>query len=131
MIGLDTNILVRYLTQDEPDQSMKATNEIEKGQATGHMFFIAAIVMCELVWVLETSYGYDRQEIVQVLEKILRTKQFQFENKDLLWQSLADYRRKKGDFADHLLGRVGHKYGCRDTLTFDVGLKNNPVFRVL
>ena len=131
MIGLDTNILVRYLTQDDPDQSRKATNEIEKGLSAGHMFFIADIVMCELVWVLETAYGYERREIVPVLENILRTKQFQFENKDLLWKNLADYRNRKGDFADHLIGQVGHKAGCRETITFDAGLEDNPIFRVL
>jgi len=131
MIGLDTNILVRYLTQDDPDQSRKAAHEIEKGLSAGHVFFIADIVMCELVWVLETAYGYDRREIIPVLENILRTKQFQFGNKDLLWKSLSDYQNKKGDFADHLIGRAGHKAGCSETITFDAGLKNNPVFRVL
>ena len=131
MIGLDTNILVRYLTQDDPDQSRKAAREIEKGLSAGHMFFIADIVMCELVWVLETAYGYDRREIAPVLDNILRTKQFRFEDKDLLYQSLADYRNIKGDFADHHIGRTGHKAGCRETLTFDAGLKNNPLFRVL
>ena len=131
MIGLDTNILVRYLTQDDPDQSMKATAEMEKGLSAGHMFFIADTVMCELVWVLETAYGYGCREIDPVLENILRTKQFQFENKDLLWKSLSDYRNKKGDFADHLIGQAGHKAGCLETLTFDTGLKNNPYFRVL
>ena len=131
MIGLDTNILVRYLTQDDPGQSRKANAEIEKGLSAGHKFFIADIVLCELVWVLETAYGYERREIVPALENILRTKQFQFENKDLLWISLADYRNKKGDFADHLIGHAGLRAGCRETLTFDSGLKNNPLFRVL
>jgi len=131
MIGLDTNIMVRYLTQDDPEQSSLANAEIENALSAGEMFFIADIVMCELVWVLETAYGYDGQEIMPVLENILRTKQFQFENKDLLWKSLADYRTKKGDFADHLIGQAGHKAGCRETLTFDAGLKNNPLFRVL
>jgi len=131
MIGLDTNILVRYLIQDDPVQARKATSEIEKGLGAGQQFFIADIVMCELVWVLETAYGYVRRDIVPVLENILRTKQFVFENKDLLWQSLADYKTKKGDFADHLIGRTGHKFGCHETVTFDSGLKDNPVFRVL
>jgi predicted nucleic-acid-binding protein len=131
MIGLDTNILVRYLTQDDAGQSRIAAEEIEKGLAVGHMFFIADIVLCELVWVLEAAYGYDRLEIAPVLESILRTRQFQFENKDLLWKSLADYRTNKGDFADHLIGQAGQKAGCRETLTFDTGLKNNPLFRVL
>jgi predicted nucleic-acid-binding protein len=131
MIGLDTNILVRYLTQDDPDQSRKATNAIEKSLAAGYKFFISDIVMCELVWVLETAYGYDHGEIIPVLENILRTKQFLFENKDLLWKSLADYRHKKGDFADHLIGRAGQKAGCQETITFDAGLKNSPLFHVL
>lgn len=131
MIGLDTNILVRYLTQDDPGQSRKAAREIEKGLSGGRMFFIADIVMCELVWVLETAYGYGRREIVPVLENILRTRQFQFANKDLLWKSLADYRNEKGDFADNLIGHAGHKAGCSETMTFDSGLKNNPLFRVL
>ena len=131
MIGLDTNILVRYLTQDDLDQSRKAAHEIEKGLSAGHMFFIADIVMCELVWVLESAYEYDSKEIVPVLENILRTKQFRFEDKDLLWKSLADYRNKKGDFADHLIGQACQKAGCRETITFDAGLKNNPLFRAL
>ena len=115
MIGLDTNLLVRYLTQDDPNQSRKASIEIEKGLSEGHMFFISDIVMCELVWVLETAYEYNRREIIPVLESILRTKQFRFENKDLLWKSLADYRNKKGGFADHLIGHIGHKAGCQAT----------------
>lgn len=131
MIGLDTNILVRYLTQDDPDQAKKATKEVEKGLSAGQMFFIADIVMCELVWVFESAYDYNRQEIVPVLENILRTRQFQFENKDLLWLSLAYYRKKKGDFADHLIGYIDQKAGCHETLTFDAELKNNPHFRVL
>ena len=131
MIGLDTNILVRYLTQDDPDQSRKATREIEKARTPGQTFFIADIVLFELVWVLETAYEYERREIILVLYNILRTRQFHFANKDQLWISLADYRSKKGDLAGHLMGRVGHKAGCRETLTFDSRLKNNPVFRVL
>jgi predicted nucleic-acid-binding protein len=87
--------------------------------------------MCELVWVLETAYEYDRREIIPVLENILRTKQFRFENKDLLWKSLADYRNKKGDFANHIIGHVGHKAGGHETITFDTALKNHPVFRIL
>ncbi|MBD3414473.1 MAG: PIN domain-containing protein [Candidatus Aminicenantes bacterium] len=131
MIGLDTNIIIRYLTQGDPEQSKKAVHEIEKGLNAGEEFFIADIVLCELVWVLESAYEYNRQEIVPVLENILRTKQFQFKNKDLLWQSLLDYQNKKGDFADHLIGRVGHNAGCREILTFDNKLKNHPIFRLL
>jgi predicted nucleic-acid-binding protein len=131
MIGLDTNILVRYLTQDDLDQSRKATHEIEKGLSAGHQFFLSDIVMCELVWVLESAYGYSRKDILPVLENILRIRQFQFENKDLLWLSLSDYRGGKGDFADHLIGQICQKTDCFETLTFDAELKDNPIFRIL
>jgi predicted nucleic-acid-binding protein len=131
MIGLDTNLLIRYLTQDDPGQSRKATREIEKGVSTGYMFFISNIVMCELVWVLETAYGYSCVEIIPVLENILRIKQFQFESKDLLWRSLSDYRSHRGDFADHLIGQIGRQAGCLETLTFDTGLNRSPIFRIL
>ncbi|MFP4082281.1 MAG: PIN domain-containing protein [Candidatus Aminicenantes bacterium] len=131
MIGLDTNILVRYLTQDDPEQSKKASREINKALAAGDLFFIADTVLCELVWVLESAYGYNRKEIAPTLERILRTKQFQFQDKNILWQCLSDYQSKKGDFADHLIGRTGLNAGCREILTFDTELKDNPIFRAL
>ncbi len=131
MIGLDTNVLVRYLTQDDAAQARKAARAIERAAAAGETLFIADVVLCELVWVLETCYGYGRREIASVLEKILRTRQFGFEDKDLLWQATADYRAGKGDLADHLIGRVGKKAGCRATLTFDKALKTNPLFEIL
>ena len=131
MIGLDTNVLVRYLTQDDPVQSSRAAQSIEKGLTEGEAFFIADIVICELIWVLETAYGCNRWEIIPVLENILRTKQFHFQDKDILWKSLAAYRNNKGDFADHLIGHVGQKTGCSETLSFDTELKNNPAFRII
>ncbi len=131
MIGLDTNILVRYLTQDDPAQAEKATREIDQGAASGEVFFITNIVMCELVWVLESGYSLDKTEIVSALDKILRTKEFEFEDKDLLWQCLGEYREGSGDFSDHFIGRLGRKAGCSRTLTFDTKLKKSPLFRVL
>jgi len=74
MTGLDTNVLVRYLTQDDPAQARKALRAIEDAASKGEDLFVANIVVCELVWVLETSYGYGRAEIIPVLEKILRTR---------------------------------------------------------
>lgn len=84
MIGVDTNILVRYLTQDDPEQARKASREIDQGAEAGETFFITDVVMCELVWVLETAYDYDRLQIADTLDKVLATKQFQFGDKDLL-----------------------------------------------
>jgi predicted nucleic acid-binding protein len=80
MIGLDTNVLVRYLVQDDPGQSRKATQVIAKQCTRDDPGFINRIVLCELVWVLESAYGYSKDTIVAVLEKLLRTSQLKIED---------------------------------------------------
>jgi len=131
MIGLDTNVLVRYLTQDDPAQAARATRAIEDAADRGEPLFISGVVLCELVWVLESVYGYKRKEVADVVERILRTTQFDFDHKDQLWQAWQDYRAGKGDFADYLIGRLGQVAGCEETLTFDGALEGSPLFRVL
>jgi predicted nucleic-acid-binding protein len=131
MIGLDTNVLVRYLTQDDPAQAQKATQAIEEGVAQGEVFYITSIVLCELVWVLEDAYGYSRSDIQAVLDHILRTAQFRFDNKGQLWHAFNDYQTGRADFSDYLIGRLGTSAGCTETVTFDTSLKNSPHFRLL
>ncbi|MBA2302533.1 MAG: type II toxin-antitoxin system VapC family toxin [Acidobacteria bacterium] len=129
MIGLDTNVLIRYFTQDDQVQAAKAARIIDAAPSAG--LFISSVVICEIVWVLEDSYRHKRKEISEVLETMLQTGQFAFENKDLLWQALRDYRRGKGDLSDYLIGRVAHRAGCSHTLTFDAALKTSDLFRLL
>jgi predicted nucleic-acid-binding protein len=131
MIGLDTNVLVRYLTQDDPVQAPKATQVIEAGVEQGEVFYITSIVLFELVWVLEDAYGYSRGDIQAVLDRILRTAQCRFDNKEQLWLALQDYQTGKADFSDYLIGRLGTQAGCAETVTFDTSLNNSPHFRLL
>ena len=131
MIALDTNILVRYLTQDDPVQSRRATQVIESAMSKGESLFITNIAMCELVWVLEGAYQHAHTDIAETLELVLRVAQFAFEDKSSLWHALDDYQRGKGEFSDHLLGRIATIAGCDHTLTFDRALKNNRQFRLL
>lgn len=132
MIGLDTNIMVRYLVKDDPVQAKKASSFMRSHARKGEMFFLNSIVFCELVWVLETAYDYGRREIADALEKLLLTAQFEFEDKDSLWAALAEYKaRSKGDFSDYLISRKNHKSGCNHTATFDRDLKDAPGFQWL
>jgi predicted nucleic-acid-binding protein len=131
MRGLDTNVLVRYLTQDDPAQAQKATQIIEEGVDRGEVFYLTSIVLCELVWVLEDAYDYGRYDIQMVLDRILRTVQFRFDYKDQLWLALHDYRAGPADFSDYLIGRLGTQAGCTETLTFNMSLSNGPHFRLL
>ncbi|MBM3226371.1 MAG: type II toxin-antitoxin system VapC family toxin [Candidatus Tectomicrobia bacterium] len=131
MKGLDTNVIVRYLTQDDPVQAQKATQVIEEGVDQGEAFYLTSIVVCELVWVLESAYDYTRHDIQTVLDRIFRTAQFRFEHKDQLWLALHDYRAGKADFSDYLIGRLSMQMDCTETLTFDTSLRASPQFRLL
>ncbi len=131
MRGLDTNVLVRYLTQDDPVQADTAAGVIEDAGKRGGKLVVQPLVLCELAWVLDSAYGVGKREILDVTERILRTAQFEIPEKDVVWRALADYRAGKGDFSDYLLARQNEKAGVAATLTFDRALKGNPRFRVL
>ena len=131
MRGLDTNVLVRYLVRDDKKQAERASAYIHKMTASGKRCYVNHIVLCELVWVLESAYAYSKKEISEVLEKILVTKQFEIDSKDLVGQAVHDYRNGSGDIADHLIGRVNRSKGCDATATFDLALKTSPYFTLL
>lgn len=127
MIGLDTNVLVRYLLRDDPVQAARAERELERNER----FLIDSIVLCEFVWVLETGYGFSRTEIAAALERILATAQFDIESKDLALAALDDFRRSAADFSDCLIGRRNRAAGAPETVTFDRNLKGLEGFRLL
>lgn len=118
MIGLDTNVLVRYVSQDDPVQSPKATDLIESLTA-GEPGFIAMVSVVELVWVLQSCYQATKSEIVDVLETLLRTKELVVERADIVWQALRRFSDSKADFADCLIERCAHASECEYTVTFD------------
>lgn len=119
MKGVDTNVLVRYLVRDDTEQAKIASACIQKMIASGELCFINIIVLCELVWVLESAYGFHKKEIADVLEKILMTKQFEIESKDIVRHAVNDYRDGQADFADYIIGRTNSLKGCDFTFTFD------------
>ena len=131
MKALDTNVLVRYLVQDDPIQGRKAAAYIESAAAASEQILVGNIVLCETVWVLDSAYGYDKAEICTVLEKLLQSSTFQFESKDAAWRALEEYRAVKADFADCLMGQLHRAFGCEPTATFDIALRKLPTFQVL
>ncbi|MBM4331401.1 MAG: type II toxin-antitoxin system VapC family toxin [Deltaproteobacteria bacterium] len=129
--GLDTNVLVRYLTQDDERQAEAAAKAIEGAAAKGEKMLIQPIILCELVWVLESAYDFPKTDLLRALEGVLRIAQFEIAEKDTVWQALSDYRQGKGDFSDYYLGRANGKAGAAITLTFDKTLKGIPRFQIL
>ena len=131
MIGLDTNVLVRHLVQDDPGQSRKATQVITKRCTRDDPGFINRVVLCELVWVLESAYGYSKDTIVAVLEKLLRTSQLKIEDVQAAWTAFRMYQKGKADFADCLLGATNRLGGCDETVTFDQATSKLEGFQLL
>ena len=127
MTGLDTNVLLRYLLRDEPSQAARAARELERDER----FLIGPIVLCEMVWVLETGYGFSRREIAATLEKVLATAQFEIDGKDVALAALDDFRASTADFADCMIGRRNRAAGAVETVTFDRSLRDLDGFRLL
>ncbi|MCF4968036.1 PIN domain-containing protein [Nostoc sp. CMAA1605] len=128
MIGVDTNILVRYLTKDDEKQWQQATEIIESGEQC----FIANIVLCELVWVLRGKpYQFSREEISKTIDLILQCATFELENRSIIYQALQRFKKGKADFSDYLIGAVSQHLGCRSTASFDRKLKGERGFDLL
>jgi len=131
MKGIDTNVLVRYLTRDDARQAKKVERFVDRCAREGEEVYLAQVVLCELVWVLTSCYHRTRSEIVEVLEMLLETEQMQVEGRDRVRRALVEYRQGQGDFADYLIGSGNQEAGCTTTATFDRKLKNHPAFALL
>jgi predicted nucleic-acid-binding protein len=118
MIGLDTNIVVRYLTHDDAAQTATAVRIIDS-LSHDSPGFVSLIVIAELVWVLEASYRLKKGEIERVLDTLLRSKELVIERAELVWQALRKFGASRADFADCLIERCGHAAECQYTATFD------------
>ena len=132
MVGLDTNVLVRFITDDDPLQSPIARRAIEGAAAQSTLLHICVPVLCELVWVLGTPpYGYARSEIADTIELLLEADALEIEARDLVRAAARAYRSGSADFTDLLIGGLNRRSGCRTTLTFDVAAGESAFFEVL
>jgi predicted nucleic-acid-binding protein len=131
MIALDTNVLVRYIAQDDPVQSPQATQIIEDALLREEGVFIPLVVLCETVWVLRGYYKLAKQRIVHVLDAIITEKGFELEARVEIAKALADYRDHPGDFTDYVIGHIAKHHRCSTVFTFDHGLIKSPLFKII
>lgn len=120
MIGLDTNVLVRYLTQDDARQSAAATRLMES-LTPADPGFVSHVVLVEAVWVLESCYEADATRLGVVIETLLRTDSVCVEHAEIVWRALRRFRAGKGDFSDMLVAELAMDAGCSAVYTFDRG----------
>ena len=130
LIGLDTNILVRYLTQDDPIQSPRASEIIERRLTEEKPGFVSIVAMVETVWVLERAYGLTPHEIVGAVERMLQTDVLVVENEQEVFTAMIALKDGQGSFADAMIAALGARMGCSCTLTFDREALRLPGFEL-
>jgi predicted nucleic-acid-binding protein len=130
MTGIDTNVLVRYIVQDDPSQSQSSSTFIESlsDNSTG---MIDLIVLIELVWVLSRAYGYDKKSIGQVIEQIMVTDCFYIEFSEVAWSALRAYKEGSADFSDYCIGLMNRRNGVSKTVTFYRKAAKHELFTLL
>jgi predicted nucleic-acid-binding protein len=126
--GVDTNVLVRFLVGDDPEQASRARRLFERATAQGERIFVAQIVVCELVWVLGYAYDKSRSEIAAGLASLLRTRQLVFEDVEQVQSALERYAAGHGDLADWLIWERSRAAGVERVATFDTRLVRSPEF---
>src|SRR5262249_38735088 len=130
MIGLDTNILVRYLAQDDPSQSAKAREVIEERLTEEDPGFVSIVAMFETVLVLERDYKPTPLEIAIAIERILQTDVLVVENEQEVFTAMIAVKKGEGSFADAVITALGTRRGCSRTLTFDQKALRLPGFEL-
>jgi predicted nucleic-acid-binding protein len=130
MIGLDTNILVRFLTQDDPVQSPQATEIIEHRLTEETPGFVSIVAIVETVWVLDRAYHATASEIAAAIERMLQATELVIESEQEVFAALVALKRGEGSFSDALVVALGTKAGCTHTLTFDRKALRLPGFKL-
>jgi len=130
MIGIDTNVLVRYIVQDDEQQAALATRWVESCtvETPG---WISVIVLCEMVWVLSGAYGYDKATVQSVLQRIFFACELAVEKQEYAWSALRDYAQGNADFSDYLIIHLNRSSGCEYTVSFDKKASHHRLVRLL
>lgn len=119
MIGIDTNVLVRYIAQDDAAQSSRATSFIENECSAAVPGFVGLVVLVEVVCVSESCYGATREEIAEIVRRLLSIRQLVVQDAETAWKALRSFESGKADFADCLIERTANAAGCERVVTFD------------
>lgn len=131
MIGLDTNVLVRYLMGDEPGQFARAADLIERRIHRGNPGFVSVVAVVEVVWVLERAYRISDHGIATAIERLLQSEAIVVESEQEVFTAMIALKEGFGSFADALIVALGDKAGCSHTFTFDRRAARLPGFRLL
>jgi predicted nucleic-acid-binding protein len=119
MLGIDTNVLVRYLVRDDQSQYERARRLIHREVNTGEPVLVSLLVLLEMEWVLRSRYELEKPDIVAVLSSLLQTVELAFEDEPSVEHAIYSWKNSLSEFADCLIDARNRRLGCRATATFD------------
>ena len=128
MLGIDTNVLVRFLVRDDETQFEKARKLIKREVAAGRRVFVNQLVLMESEWVLRSRYAVPKNQIIEAISGLLDATDIQFEDEPSIEEALFMWKDTAADFADCLIGAKNRRLGCRMTVSFDVKASRLPGF---
>jgi len=128
MLGIDTNVLVRFLVQDDEVQFAKARKLIKREVAAGRRFFVNQLVLMETEWVLRSRYAIPKNQIIAAISSLLEAIDIQFEDEPVIEEALFIWKEAAANFADCLIGAKNRRLGCQATATFDIKASKLPGF---
>jgi predicted nucleic-acid-binding protein len=131
MIGLDTNILVRFVTRDDDEQWQLVDRYLKANCSSKQPGWISCIVLCEMVWVLARGYDYSKEEILRLLRQLLLIAELTIQEHDSVRSAMKDFENGKADFSDYLIGHLNAKHGCETTVTLDLRAADHSTFTLL
>ena len=128
MLGIDTNVLVRFLVRDDETQFEKARRLIKREVGAEEDVFVSLLVLMEAEWVLRSRYGLQKTEIMEAISGLLDAAEVRFEDEPAIEETLFTWKDSAADFADCLIGAHNRRLGCRATATFDARAVKLPAF---
>ena len=128
MLGIDTNVLVRFLVRDDGIQFEKARKLIRREVAAGHRVFVNQLVLMETEWVLRSRYVVPKNQITEAISGLLNSTDIQFEDEPSIEEALFIWKESDADFADCRIAAKNRRMGCRATATFDRKASKLPGF---
>jgi predicted nucleic-acid-binding protein len=120
MLGIDTNVLVRFLVRDDEAQFEKARKLIKREVVAGRRVFVNQLVLMETEWVLRSRYTVPKHQIIEAISSLLDSADVQFEDEPAIEEAVFIWKDASADFADCLIGVRNKRMGCRATMSFDV-----------
>ena len=131
MIGIDTNILVRFLVGDNTRQANRVYKLFKKAEEAKTEFFVPSLVVLELIWVLESAYEIDRSDIIDSISQLILMPIFEFENLSAIQKFVVEAQESKFDLSDLLIAQTANANGCEKVLTFDKKASKYKLFDLL